>query len=82
MTYEHHEAGDQGGAVAVAAAQGLPDKTLFPILSAIQELPQAALVDAVDLLADGTSRQLGVVSGYRHRHVAVRFSSHGGLNGG
>lgn len=60
------------------AAQSLPNETLFLVLSCIEELPKSALVDAVDLLANGTSRQLWVVFGHRYGHVAVRFSSHGG----
>ena len=75
MTYEHLGAGDRGE--GRREARDLPNKTLFPVLSCIEELPQSALVDAVDLLADGTSRQLWVVFGHGDGHVAVRFSSHG-----
>jgi hypothetical protein len=32
----------------------------------------------VDLLANRTSRQLGVIFRDRHRHIAMRFSAHVG----
>jgi hypothetical protein len=51
-----------------------PNKSLLTILSIIGELPQAVLVDAVDLLANGTSRQLGVLGG--NHHIAMCFAAH------
>jgi hypothetical protein len=52
-----------------------PKNALLLVLSAIRKLPQAVLVDVVDLLADGTSRQLGVVGG--DHHAAMSFATHG-----
>lgn len=36
------------------SSEGLPYQTLFSVLAAIEKLPQAALVDAVNLFADRT----------------------------
>lgn len=35
-------------------SESLPYETLFSVLATIEELPQAALVDAMNLLADRT----------------------------
>jgi hypothetical protein len=51
-----------------------PNDSLLTVLSVIGELPQAVLVDVVDLFADGTSRQLGVVGG--NHHSAMCFAAH------
>jgi hypothetical protein len=57
------------------AVAGLPDDALLSILSTICELPQAVLINVVDLLANGTCRVSGVVGG--HHHVAMTFAAHG-----
>jgi hypothetical protein len=51
-----------------------PDNALLAILAAVCKLSQAALVDAVDLLADGASRVSGVLG--RHDRGAVCFAAH------
>jgi hypothetical protein len=51
-------------------------KALFSVLSAISKLTQAALVDAVDLLADGAGCEARVVCG--DGHGAIRVAAHGG----
>jgi hypothetical protein len=52
-----------------------PNDALLFVLPAVRKLSQAVLVDVVDLLADGTSRQLGVVGG--DHHAAMSFATHG-----
>jgi hypothetical protein len=56
----------------------LPDQTLLSVLPSVCELSQSALIDAVDLLADGPGSQLRVIARrLRHWHSAVAaLSSH------
>jgi hypothetical protein len=60
--------------VLAEAIEDSPNDALLPILSAVCELPQAVLINVVDLLAYGTGRVSGVV-GSDH-HVAMRLAAH------
>jgi hypothetical protein len=55
--------------------QNSPHDTLLAILSPIRELSQSVLVNVVDLLANGTSRQPGVVC--LCSHDAMNLATHG-----
>jgi hypothetical protein len=51
--------------------QNSPHDTLLAILSPIRELSQSVLVNVVDLLANGTSRQPGVVCFCSHDAMSL-----------
>lgn len=67
MTYKNQT-------VLAGAIQHLPNDSLLSVLSAVCELPQAVLIDVVDLLAHGPSRVSGVIGG--DHHGAMRLAAH------
>ena len=54
MTYKHTMPRPVGCGHGHYSSEGLPYQTLFSVLAAIKELPQTALINAVNLLADRT----------------------------
>jgi hypothetical protein len=56
----------------------VPHQALLAILTIVRELPEPALVDAVDLLPHGSDSQLRVLARWTHRrHSAVAaFTTH------